>query len=78
LKIYVGNLSYSVSEEFVRKLFRRHGDVDHIWIVKTRLGVPHTHGFVHMPDSTEAEKAIAMLDGVVFDGRAIDVNKARE
>lgn len=77
MKIYVGNLSYSASEEFVRKLFRRHGDVDDVWIVKTRVGFPHTYGFVHMPDRSDAEKAIAMLDGVVFDGRAIDVNKAR-
>ena len=77
MKIYVGNLNYSVSEEFVRKLFSRHGEVEDIWIVKTRLGVPHVYGFVHMPDSIDAEKAIAMLDGVEFDGRAIVVNKAR-
>lgn len=77
MKIYVGNLSYGASEEFVRKLFCRHGDVDEVWIVKSRVGAPHTYGFVHMPDNTHAEKAIAMLDGVVFEGRAIDVNKAR-
>jgi cold-inducible RNA-binding protein len=77
LKIYVDNLSYSVSEEFVRKLFSRHGDVRDIWITKTRVGVPHGYGFVHMPDTTAAETAIAKLDGLEFDGRAITVNKAR-
>ncbi|MGH9321654.1 MAG: RNA recognition motif domain-containing protein [Vicinamibacteria bacterium] len=72
------NLNYSASEEFVRKLFLRHGDVQSIWITKTRVGTPHGYGFVHMADSADAERAIAMLDGVVFDGRAITVNKARD
>jgi RNA recognition motif-containing protein len=51
--------------------------VENVWIIKTRVGSPHGHGFVHMPDGPDAERAIAMLDGVEFDGRAIDVNKAR-
>lgn len=77
MKIYVGNLSYSVSEEFVRQLFSRHGAVHDIWITKTRVGVPHGYGFVHMPDADDAEAAIEKLDGVEFGGKAITVNKAR-
>ena len=77
LKIYVGNLSYDASEEFVRQLFSRHGDVEDVWIINTRVGSPHGHGFVHMPDEPAAERAIAMLDGVEFEGRAITVSKAR-
>ena len=77
MKIYVDNLSYSASEEFVRKLFARHGDVHDIWITKTRVGVPHGYGFVHMPDADAAEAAIAKLDGMELEGRTITVNKAR-
>jgi len=77
LKIYVGNLSYDATEQFVRQLFSRHGDVEGVWIINTRVGSPHSHGFVHMPDVPAGERAIAMLDGVEFEGRAITVNKAR-
>jgi RNA recognition motif-containing protein len=77
VKIYVGNLNYAASEEFVGNLFSRHGDVENVWIIKTRVGSPHGHGFVHMPDGPDAERAIAMLDGVEFEGRPITVSKAR-
>jgi RNA recognition motif-containing protein len=78
LKIYVDNLNYHASEEFVRSLFSRHGFVQRIWITRTRVGVPHGYGFVHMSDDTAAERAISLLDGVEFDGRAISVNRARD
>ena len=77
VKIYVGNLGYDVSEEFVRRLFSRHGNVEDVWIIKTRVGSPHGHGFVKMSDGPAAEKAIATLDGAEFDGRALTVSKAR-
>jgi RNA recognition motif-containing protein len=77
LKIYVGNLSYDASEEFIYQLFSRHGDVEGIWIMNSRVGSPHTHGFVVMPDEPSAERAIEMLNGVEFEGRAITVSKAR-
>ena len=78
MKIYVDNFDYRVSEEFIRGLFARHGLVQRIWITRTRLGTPHVYGFVHMADETEGRTAIARLDGVEFDGRAISVHRARD
>ena len=77
MKLYVGNLPYNTSEETLRKLFSRHGQVQDIWIANTRVGSPHGHGFVHMLDSSNAEEAISMLDGVQFEGREITVHQAR-
>ena len=77
MKIYVGNLNYDASEEFVGNLFSRHGRVESVWIIKTRVGSPHGHGFVQMPDGPDAEKAIAFLNGLELDGRPLTVSKAR-
>ena len=77
MKLYVGNLPYNTSEETLRKLFSRHGQVRDIWVANTRVGSPHGHAFVHMLDSSNAEKAISMLDGVQFEGREITVHQAR-
>jgi RNA recognition motif-containing protein len=77
LKIYVGNLGYETSEESVRQLFSRHGQVTGVWIMNTRVGSPHSQGFVLMPDAPAAERAIATLDGKRLEGREITVSKAR-
>lgn len=78
MKIFVDNLGYNVTEEFVRALFSRHGYVQKVWIIRTRLGSPHARGFVHMPDTTAAQTAIAELDGVEFGGAPLSVNAAHE
>jgi RNA recognition motif-containing protein len=78
MKLYVGNLPYDTSEESLRKLFSRHGQVQRIWICNTRLGSPHGHGFVHMSDGPNAEEAIASLDGIQFEGSEITVHRARD
>ena len=77
VKIYVGNLNYDASEEFVYQLFSRHGVVEGVWIMNSRVGSPHSQGFVLMPDAPEAERAIETLNGRVFEGREITVSKAR-
>jgi len=77
LKIYVGNLSYDASEESVYQLFSRHGNVTGVWIMNTRVGTPHSQGFVLMPDAPAAERAIATLDGILVEGREITVSKSR-
>ena len=77
MKLYVGNLPYNTSEESLRNLFSRHGQVQDIWIGNTRVGSPHGYGFVLMRDGSNAEKAISMLDGIHFEGSEITVNKAR-
>jgi cold-inducible RNA-binding protein len=78
MKLYVGNLPYKTSEESLRKLFSRHGYVEEIWIGNTRVGSPHGYGFVLMPDGSNAEKAISMLNGLYFQGNEISVHKARD
>jgi RNA recognition motif-containing protein len=78
MKLYVGNLPYNTSEESLRKLFSRHGYVESIWLGNTRVGSPHGYGFVLMPDGSNAEKAISMLDGLQFEGNEITVHRARD
>jgi cold-inducible RNA-binding protein len=78
MKLYVGNLPYNTTEQALRRLFSRHGQVQSIWIGNTRLGTPHGYGFVHMPDGTNAESAISSLDGIEFEGRQITVHQARD
>lgn len=78
MKLYVGNLPYNTSEESLRKLFSRHGQVHEVWIGNTRVGAPHGYGFVHMMDGSDGEKAISMLDGAHFEGSEITVHQARD
>ena len=78
MKLYVGNLPYKMSEQSLRNLFSRHGQVESIWMGNTRVGSPHGYGFVHMADGPTAEKAITMLDGLEFEGSPITVHRARD
>ncbi len=78
MKLYVANLPYNTSEESLRNLFSRHGEVQRIWIGNTRLGTPHGYGFVHMSDGWNAEKAISSLDGLELEGHEITVHQARD
>jgi RNA recognition motif-containing protein len=71
-KLYVGNLNYSVTSEELQKLFADYGMVKEVKIVERR-----GFAFVEMSDLTEAEKAIEALNGSVFKGRAMKVDKAR-
>jgi cold-inducible RNA-binding protein len=76
--IYVGNLSFGASEESVRALFETHGTVDRVNIVTDRdSGQPRGFGFVEMTNDAEGDKAIAAVNGVNLDGRALNVNEAR-
>jgi len=77
--IYVGNLSFGASEESVRALFETHGTVDRVNIVTDRdSGQPRGFGFVEMTNDAEGDKAIAAVNGVNLDGRALNVNEARQ
>jgi cold-inducible RNA-binding protein len=76
--IYVGNLSFGATEDSVRSLFETHGTVGRVNIVTDRdTGQPRGFGFVEMSNDGEGEKAIASLNGVELDGRALSVNEAR-
>lgn len=75
--IFVGNLSFEASEESVRALFATHGTVDRVNIVTDRdTGKARGFGFVEMANDSEANKAIAGVNGMNLDGRALNVNEA--
>jgi cold-inducible RNA-binding protein len=76
--IFVGNLSFSSTEDGVRSLFEAYGTVDRVSIVTDReSGQPRGFGFVEMQNDAEGDRAIAELNGRDLDGRALTVNEAR-
>jgi len=78
MNIYVGNLSYGVTEEDLKEAFESFGEVETVKIIKDRYsGESKGFGFVEMPDRAGAEAAIDGLDGTELKGRTIKVNKAR-
>ena len=78
MNIYVGNLSFDVSEENLRQTFGAFGQVSTATIIKDKYsGQPRGFGFVEMPDRTEAQAAIENLNGKELLGRQMNVNEAR-
>ncbi len=78
MNIYVGNLSFDVSEEILQKTFEAFGQVSSASIVKDKYsGQSRGFGFVEMPDQNEARNAIATLNGKDLNGRQLNVNEAR-
>jgi len=78
MKIYVGNLSYQVTEEDLRQAFEQAGQVESATIIKDKYsGQSKGFGFVEMPSQAEAQAAISELNGKDLKGRAINVNEAR-
>ena len=78
MNIYVGNLSYSVTEENLRQAFESFGQVSSARIVKDKYsGQPRGFGFVEMPDQAEAQSAIKNLNGKELLGQQMNVNEAR-
>jgi RNA recognition motif-containing protein len=77
-KLYVGNLSYDVDNSALEQLFAAHGQVVSAQIINDRdTGRSKGFGFVEMSSDGEATAAIAALNGVQHDGRALTVNEAR-
>lgn len=78
MKIYVGNMSYSTTEEQLRAKFEEHGAVEEVKVVMDRdTGRPRGFGFVTMENDEEATAAIAALNDTEMDGRNLKVNEAR-
>ncbi len=78
-KLYVGNLSYSTTEESLGGLLAQFGEVVSTAVIKDRAtGQSKGFGFVELADEAAAEKAIAELNGKEFEGRRIRVNEAEE
>ena len=78
MNIYVGNLSYGMSEDELRVAFGAFGEVSSVKILMDReSGRSRGFGFVEMPNQNEAETAIAQLNGKDVGGRALRINEAR-
>ena len=76
--IFVGNLDFNVTEEAVRSLFERYGQVNSARIMTDRdTGRSRGFAFVEMENEGEADQAISALKGYTMDGRALNVNEAR-
>jgi RNA recognition motif-containing protein len=77
-KLYVGNLSYTTTEEDLRTLFSQAGNVAAVTLIKDRdSGRSKGFAFVEMSTQAEAEEAIKMLNGKNYGERELKVNIAR-
>jgi RNA recognition motif-containing protein len=78
MNIYVGNLSYEVTEEDLKQAFEAHGEVATANIISDKFtGRSRGFGFVEMPKDDEARAAIEALNGMDLKGRTLNVNEAR-
>jgi RNA recognition motif-containing protein len=78
MNIYVGNLSYSVTEDDLRQAFEAFGQVASVSIIKDKFSNQSKgFGFVEMPSQEEAQAAISGMNGKEIKGRAMNVNEAR-
>ncbi|PLX69645.1 MAG: RNA-binding protein [Denitrovibrio sp.] len=78
MNIYVGNLSYTTSEDELFELFENVGQVDSARIITDRdTGRSKGFGFVEMADDEQAKAAIEQLNGTEFGGRNLTVNEAK-
>jgi RNA recognition motif-containing protein len=77
-KLYVGNLSYSTTEQDLSRLFGESGTVVSAQVITDReTGQPRGFAFVEMSSDAEAQAAIAANNGKNVDGRALAVNESR-
>ena len=76
--IYVGNLPFTATDDEVRSLFEKHGKVESVKLINDReTGRPRGFGFVEMAGS-DAQNAIAQMNGFTMGGRSLRVNEAQE
>src|SRR5215208_2637661 len=77
-KLYVGNLSYNVTNSDLEQMCSPHGSVQSAEVIQDRdTGRSKGFGFVQMGSDSEAQAAIAALNGQENDGRALTVNEAK-
>ncbi len=78
MSIYIGNLSYDVTEDDLSQVFAEYGTVKQVQLPTDReTGRMRGFGFVEMGDDAEESKAIEALDGAEWMGRDMKVNKAK-
>ena len=78
VNIYVGNLSFEVTDEDLKDAFEAFGQVESASVIKDKFsGRSRGFGFVEMSTNSEAEAAISGLDGSDLKGRTLKINEAR-
>ena len=77
-KLYVGNLSFDITENDLRDMMASHGPVNEVSVITDKItGRARGFAFVTMNTTEGATAAIAALNGKEFQGRALTVNEAR-
>jgi RNA recognition motif-containing protein len=77
-KLYVGNLTYGVTDSALEQMFAPHGTVESAQVIMDRdTGRSKGFGFVEMKTDQEAQAAIAAMNGKEVDGRSLTVNEAK-
>jgi RNA recognition motif-containing protein len=77
--IYVGNLSYSIGDQELERIFTQYGTVKSARVITDKYtNQSKGFGFVEMEDAAEADAAISALNGTEHDNREIKVNEAKE
>ena len=77
-KLYVGNLSFSTTEETLRTMFAEYGEVESVKVITDRYtGRPRGFAFVEMATEEAAQQAIGALNGKSVDERELRVEKAK-
>ena len=78
MSIYIGNLSYDVTQEDLNEVFAEYGAIKRVQLPTDReTGRPRGFGFVEMETEEEEQSAIDALDGAEWMGRVLKVNKAK-
>jgi len=79
MRIFVGNLAFTSTEDDLHRLFYGYGAVERVQIITDRnTGRSRGFAFVDMPNAPEARAAIDALQGATLGGRSLTVNEARE
>ncbi len=77
-KLYVGNLTYGVTDSTLEQMFTPHGTVQSAQVIMDRdTGRSKGFGFVEMGNDQEAQAAIGALNGQQVEGRSLTVNEAK-
>jgi len=76
--IFIGNLSNTITEDLLRERFEQIGACTSVQIIKDKMtGQPKGFGFVEMENESDAQEAIAKMNGVELGGKKLTVNEAR-
>lgn len=78
MNIYVGNMSYGVTEDDLREAFEKYGEVSSVNVINDRdTGRSKGFAFVEMPQDDQAQAAMQELNGASMQGRNLTVNEAK-